>query len=158
MSLNLKLFTLAIIFLSVSCSKFLKEKNESREFFESLMNTVIGTDTILNEDCLGGEYNGFYEKLNIAILTKDLVGISFYINRIFYLEIEKCPIQDLKMIFNDFQTSWKNGNTWINIMKHSEFMKEKIHDFVLKSQKTPTDVGLFVGVLFKALVYGFTQL
>lgn len=161
MRLNLKLFTLAITILSIastSNNSFLKEQNKSREFLDSLMKTVIGTEIILNEDCLGGKYDDYAEELNKAILTKDLVSIAFYVNRIVYLEIEKCPIQDFKMILNDFSTSWKNGNTWVNIMKHSDFMKEKIQEFVVKSPKTPAYIGSFVGVLFKALVYGLTEL
>ncbi len=169
MKINVELFTLAIIFLSISCSNsnnqlaFLQDLQEqnhssSREFLESFLKTVIGSDTTLNEDCLGGKYDDYSEQFTKAILNKDLVAIVFFLNKIFYLENEQCPIQDLKMIFTDFHSSWNSGNTWINIMKHSEFMKEKIQDFVLKSSKSPKDLGLFAGVIFKALVYGFTQL
>lgn len=158
--MNLQIISLAFIFLSISCNTFLKkeEEHKSRDFFDTFMKTVIGSDMVLDKDCLAGEFDDYYIKLNNSIITKDLVGIAFNINRILNLENEKCPIQDLKTIFDDFKTSWNNGNTWVNIMKHSDFMKEKIKEFAYKSPKTPKEVGLFTGVLFKALVYGYTQL
>jgi len=159
MRIKLNLYSLLIVFLAICCKSQFLSNNEhlSREFFEAFLKSTIGSEKLLDKDCLSGKFDEYYKEFNKSILIKDIVGISFYLNMMVHLEIEKCPLDDLKMLYKEFRTSWKNGNTWENIMKHSDIMKSKIQEFVSHKSKTPTDIGLFAGYMYKVLVYGLSQ-
>lgn len=152
---TIKILVLFLVAFSVCSKSFLEKKeNNSREFLASFLKTIKGNEFILDSDCMGGQYDDLFEEINKAISKFDIVSVAFYINKIFNLELEKCPMKELSGILKDWQISFRNGNTFMNIMKHTYYIQEKMRDFVFNTEKNPSETGIFLGSMYTILVFG----
>jgi hypothetical protein len=153
MSNSRKLFVISMLLLLVQSLCVQEWAKSPREYWSAYFKVIKGKEFSLDKDCLSGKFNEYFEDLNKALLTSDVVQIVWNINRIFNLESSVCPFEEYSTILRDFNTALRNGTLMKNIMKNSSLIKEKVQMYI-QSDRSACALGTCIGEVTKIVTYG----
>jgi hypothetical protein len=146
--------TLILLFIILSYANYIHAStSKTREFLTSYFGVIYGKEWILNEDCFGGEFDIYIDKMHDAISKGNPSQAVLYLDKIVSLELVTCPLDQSSLIFKDLNTSIRNGTFLKNAIKHHISIKEKVEDF-MKTDKRLKEMGICLGFITKMLVYG----
>ncbi len=125
----------------------------SRDFFNSYFGVIKGKEFSLDIDCFSGNFEKMSEDLTKAMSAGDFVKIVFDINQMINLEVTKCPLEEFRAIWHDFETASKNGTLFKNLFKNAALIEQNLKQFI-ESDKSACEMGRTIGSIMKIATYG----
>jgi hypothetical protein len=125
-----------------------------REFLGSYLKTIESKEFILDKDCLSGDFDKLLTDIDSAIHSLQIYHTIELLRELYALELQKCPIDVIRLLYSDYEKAYRSGLIITNIFKNFVFVGDLMKEYIHKSGKNEKDLGELLGKLTKVAVYG----
>jgi hypothetical protein len=127
---------------------------EARDFLTSYLSVIEDKQETLDVDCLSGQFVTLINEINKAVHDEDYTTLISKTIELLQLEQSKCPVDDLKMIFNDYYRAYTSGVIVRNIFSNMSSIEDDVRAYIIKDDRDMKDLGTLIGGLTKIAIYG----